>query len=105
MSNLTIAVDEQLVKLARVRAIQEGTSVSAKVREFLAAYAAGATAVRAGDPTAALLRMIDDVRSEVRDPGNAQEAAAGASWRDDLRSGELHAAARAESTPPANRRS
>ena len=39
MSNLTIAVDDALIKQARVRAIQEGTSVSAKVREFLAQYA------------------------------------------------------------------
>ncbi len=39
MSNLTISVDENLIKQARVRAIQEGTSVSAKVREFLAQYA------------------------------------------------------------------
>lgn len=39
MSNLTISVDENLIRQARVRAIQEGTSVSAKVREFLAQYA------------------------------------------------------------------
>ena len=39
MSNLTISVDEALIKQARVRAIQDGTSVSAKVREFLTQYA------------------------------------------------------------------
>lgn len=39
MTNLTITLDDAIVKKARVRAIQEGTSVSAKVREFLAAYA------------------------------------------------------------------
>ena len=39
MSNLTISVDDSLIKQARVRAIQEGTSVSTKVREFLAQYA------------------------------------------------------------------
>jgi hypothetical protein len=39
MTNLTIAIDEAIVRQARVRAIQEGTSVSAKVREFLASYA------------------------------------------------------------------
>jgi len=43
MSNLTIAVDDNIIKQARVRAIQQGTSVSAKVREFLASYAQGAT--------------------------------------------------------------
>ncbi len=39
MTNLTIALDETIVRQARIRAIQEGTSVSAKVREFLAQYA------------------------------------------------------------------
>lgn len=41
MANLTIAVDETIVRKARVRAINEGTSVSAKVREFLTDYAEG----------------------------------------------------------------
>ena len=39
MTNLTIALDETIIRKARIRAIHEGTSVSAKVREFLAAYA------------------------------------------------------------------
>jgi plasmid stability protein len=39
MSNLTISMDEKLIKKARVRAIQQGTSLSAKVREFLTDYA------------------------------------------------------------------
>lgn len=38
MSNLTVSVDDELIKRARVRAIQQGTSLSAKVREFLAQY-------------------------------------------------------------------
>lgn len=38
MTNLTISLDEAIIRKARVRAIQEGTSVSAKVREFLAQY-------------------------------------------------------------------
>ncbi len=38
MTNLTISLDENLVKQARIKAIQEGTSLSAKVREFLANY-------------------------------------------------------------------
>ena len=48
MSNLTISLDDRVVRQARVRAIQEGTSISAKVREFLAQYAGlGAVAVPA----------------------------------------------------------
>jgi hypothetical protein len=38
MANLTISLDENLVKQARIKAIQQGTSLSAKVREMLAAY-------------------------------------------------------------------
>ena len=38
MTNVTISLDENLVKQARIKAIQEGTSLSAKVRELLAAY-------------------------------------------------------------------
>ena len=38
MANLTISLDENLVKQARIKAIQEGTSLSAKVREMLSAY-------------------------------------------------------------------
>lgn len=41
MTNLTIALDENIVRKARIRAISENTSVSAKVREFLASYAQG----------------------------------------------------------------
>ncbi len=39
VTNLTISLDDAVVRKARIRAIEEGTSVSAKVREFLAQYA------------------------------------------------------------------
>ena len=39
MTNFTVSVDENVIKRARVRAIEQGTSLSAKVREFLADYA------------------------------------------------------------------
>ena len=39
MTNLTISLDDAIDRKARIRAIEEGTSVSAKVREFLAQYA------------------------------------------------------------------
>jgi plasmid stability protein len=38
MTNLTLSIDEGLIKQARIRAIEDGTSLSAKVREFLAQY-------------------------------------------------------------------
>jgi hypothetical protein len=39
MGNLTITVDEASLKKARIRALQEGTSVNALLREFLDSYA------------------------------------------------------------------
>ena len=40
MGNLTLAIDEDLLRRARVRAADQGTSVNAVVRELLAGYAA-----------------------------------------------------------------
>lgn len=39
MANLTIAVDDDVLKQARIRAIEQGTSVNAVLREYLEAYA------------------------------------------------------------------
>ena len=40
--NVTITVDKDVLKRARIRAITEDTSVNAVVREFLATYAGAA---------------------------------------------------------------
>ena len=47
MANLTLAVDDDLLRRARVRAAEQGTSVNAVVRDVLPAYAAGARAAAA----------------------------------------------------------
>jgi hypothetical protein len=39
MGNLTITVDAESLKKARIRARQEGTSVNSLLREFLESYA------------------------------------------------------------------
>lgn len=52
MSNLTISVDDELIRQARIKAIEQGTSVSAKVREFLAQYARSGHTVPATVPVA-----------------------------------------------------
>lgn len=39
MTNLTIVVDEGTLKKARIRALEEGTSVNAVLREYLESYA------------------------------------------------------------------
>ncbi len=69
MSNLTIAVDDHLIKQARVRAIQQGTSLSAKVREFLQIYVNGsgeALEKQRADATASLMAAIDRASSQTR---------------------------------------
>jgi plasmid stability protein len=38
MANLTITVDEETVKRARIRALKEGTSVNALLRSYLEEY-------------------------------------------------------------------
>lgn len=40
MTNLTITVDEQLLKRARLRALREGTSVNRLLRDKLESYVA-----------------------------------------------------------------
>ena len=41
MANLTLTIDEDLLRRARIRALERGTSVNAVVREFLEGYAGG----------------------------------------------------------------
>jgi hypothetical protein len=38
VANLTISVDDQLLKRARMKALEEGTSVNALLREYLEVY-------------------------------------------------------------------
>lgn len=42
VSNITLSVDDEIIKQAKLRAVQDGTSLSAKMREFLQRYAMGA---------------------------------------------------------------
>jgi hypothetical protein len=39
MANLTIVVDEVTLRRARIRALEDGTSVNAVLRDYLEAYA------------------------------------------------------------------
>jgi hypothetical protein len=41
MANLTIAVDAGILKRARMKAVTQGTSVNALLRDYLAQYAGG----------------------------------------------------------------
>lgn len=39
MTNVTLSIDDELLKKARLRAIEQGTSVNAEIRRFLEKYA------------------------------------------------------------------
>lgn len=54
MANVTISLDEDLLRRARVRAAESGTSVNAVLREFIESWA-GKSAHRA-DAVASLLK-------------------------------------------------
>nr|MBS0019979.1 hypothetical protein [Gammaproteobacteria bacterium] len=58
MTNLTITVDDEVLKRARLRALQEDTSVNALLRDTLEAYAG----VKAGRKSAVseLLRLAKE---------------------------------------------
>ncbi|HEX3612121.1 MAG TPA: hypothetical protein VHU88_10580 [Sporichthyaceae bacterium] len=56
MANLTIAVDDDVLRRARVRAADQGTSVNAVLRDELIRYAAGDGSDRAADEFLAFAR-------------------------------------------------
>ncbi|NLD71034.1 MAG: hypothetical protein GX644_19780 [Limnobacter sp.] len=58
MSNLTISVDEEVLRRARIRALQQGSSVNAILRELLEAYAGVGPAQ--SDAVAELIRLSKD---------------------------------------------
>ena len=61
MSNLTIVVEEELLRRARVRATEEGTTVNALLRGYLERYAGAAEECRLA--TDSILRMAAESRS------------------------------------------
>jgi len=67
MTNLTLSVDEDVLRRARIRALERGTSVNSVLREFLEAYA-GATEERqrAVSEVLAIARRADTGRGAAR---------------------------------------
>ena len=62
MSNLTIAIDDEVLRRARVRAVSAGTSVNAVLRDYLEGYSKEAAATTAMQE---LLRIASDPASRV----------------------------------------
>jgi plasmid stability protein len=69
--NLTLAIDDETLKRARIRALEQGTSVNAVVREYLEIYAGIDRRGALGD----LVDLANSVESGVD--------GAGRSWRRD----------------------
>ncbi|GAB6057419.1 hypothetical protein [Desulfonatronum parangueonense] len=61
MGNLTITVDEHTLKRARIRALEQDTSVNAVLREYLECYAG--TRLHRHDAVLKILNIADTVES------------------------------------------
>lgn len=57
MKNLTLSLDDEVYRQARIAAAERGTSISALVRDYLQALSRPSSAVI--DPAAALLATLD----------------------------------------------
>jgi len=70
MANLTVTVDDQVLRRARIRALENGTSVNAVVSEYLGRYAG------VGGTHAALAGFVELARKS-----EASSGPGGRSWR------------------------
>jgi len=74
MSNLTLTIDDDTLRRARIRALELGTSVNALVRDYLTQFAGRSTA------TEGVAEFLDATRGS-----GAGSEGEGRSWtRDDL---------------------
>jgi Arc/MetJ family transcription regulator len=74
MANLTITIDDELLKRARLRALERNTSVNALLREYLEAFAGERSGATARKRFAAIARAA-----------SSSSGGKGRSWsRDDL---------------------
>jgi hypothetical protein len=74
MANLTITVDRQTLSRARIRALEDGTSVNAILRDYLERYAGG------GEGSAALAEF-----ARLATASEASSGPGGRSWtRDEI---------------------
>lgn len=81
--------------------IGQGTSLSAKVRDFLASYASGAAERTSGDATTDLMRMMNDVRKEIaQNKISTTTAPKGQTLREEIYEGDFRARDRIVDTAP-----
>ena len=87
MPNLTNSLDDQLIKQARIRVAQQGTSLSAKVSELLQQYFNGsddATKRLREEATANLMLAIESATLATQAPLPPNEAAPAKTLREEL---------------------
>jgi plasmid stability protein len=92
VSNLTISLDDQLIKQARIRVAQQGTSLSAKVRELLQQYVNGtddATKRLREEATANLMLAIENATLATQATARSQEVAPQKTLREELYAGDF----------------
>ena len=63
VANLTLVIDDDVLRRARIRALEQGTSVNAVVREQLARYAGGP------DPRVAMQGVLELARKSTAGSG------------------------------------
>ncbi len=105
MSNLTISLDDQLIKQARIRVAQQGTSLSAKVRELLQQYVNGtddATKRLREEATANLMLAIENATLATHAPLPSQEASPHKTLREELYAEDFRANDRNATSPSKN---
>jgi plasmid stability protein len=74
MANLTVTIDDELLRRARIRALEQGTSVNALLRQYLEAFASS------GEIAQARSRFVELARAATSGSGTR-----GRTWtRDDL---------------------
>lgn len=94
MSNLTISLDDELIKQARIRVAQQGTSLSAKVRELLQHYVNGtddATKRLREESTAKLMLAIEHATLATQAPPPSSQAIPNATLRETLYADDFRA--------------
>ncbi len=105
MSNLTISLDDQLIKQARIRVAQQGTSLSAKVRELLQQYVNGtddASKRLREEATANLMLAIESATLATQAPLPDKEATPHKTLRDELYADDFRAKDRRVTNPSKN---
>jgi len=62
--NLTVTIDDEVLRRARIRALEQGTSVNEQVRQFLESYAGGEVERRARS------KLVDLARASASSSGS-----------------------------------